>query len=173
MKALSVSACGTVCALAVILAGTTPVGGAERSERLLGGNENPPVVSDGTGRFGAVLRKDRIDFKLRYDVSNVTQAHVHIANPGNNGGIAAFLCSNLGNAPSEATQACPPSPTRVEGEILAADVLEVLDGTTVVLAAGDLEGLILLMRQGATYANVHTEDHPAGEVRGQVNPRER
>jgi CHRD domain len=73
-------------------------GDVESAEKLLGGNENPPVVSDGSGRFRATLFDDRISFSLSYDVasdeSDVTQAHLHIANPGINGGIVVFLCSN-------------------------------------------------------------------------------
>ena len=79
-----------------------------QAERLLGGNENPPVITDGTGNFRARLFDDRIEFRLRYDVgfddSDVTQAHLHIANPGNNGAIVAFLCSNVGNTPAGATE---------------------------------------------------------------------
>jgi hypothetical protein len=37
--------------------------------------------------------------------SDALQAHLHIANPGNNGGIVVFLCSNHGNTPPDATSA--------------------------------------------------------------------
>jgi hypothetical protein len=151
-----------------------------RSERLLGGNENPPIISDGSGSFRARLREDRIPFRLRYDVafgeSDVIQAHLHIANPGNNGGIVVFLCSNAGNTPVGATQRdCPDSPGEVSGEIVAEDVLTVTEGDppVVIFEAGTLEGLKQLIRQSSVYANVHTDDHPAGEIRGQMNPRRR
>jgi hypothetical protein len=86
--------------------------GIGSADRLLGGNENPPVISDGSGSFRATPFGDRIPFTLRYDDANedsdVTQAHLHILNPGNNGGIVVFLCSNLGNPPEGATQRdCP------------------------------------------------------------------
>jgi CHRD domain len=151
-----------------------------RAERLLGGNENPPVITDGTGNFRARLFDDRIEFRLRYDVgfddSDVTQAHLHIANPGNNGTIVAFLCSNVGNTPAGATvRACPPSPEVIEGDIVAADVQAVSEGdpAVTIIEAGDLEGLARLIRQSSVYANVHSDDFPAGEIRGQLNPRER
>jgi hypothetical protein len=161
------------------------VGGAqaaaqERAEKLLGGNENPPVISEGSGSFTAVSEADTISFELNYDVgaaeSDVQQAHLHVANPGNNGPIVVFLCSNLGNVPPGATaQACPPSPGTVTGNIVAADVLTASEGDPPVeiIAAGDLEGLKRLIEQSSVYANVHTDDHPAGEIRGQMNPRRR
>ena len=50
------------------------------SEELLGGHENPPVISDGTGDFTAVLDVDRIPFQLTYDVasegSDADRAHL-------------------------------------------------------------------------------------------------
>lgn len=150
-----------------------------RAERLLGGNENPPVISDGSGRFRARLLDDRIRFRLSYDVasegSDVLQAHLHIANPGNNGGIVAFLCSNV-EMPPAIQPDCPDSPGEVSGDIFAGDVMEVTSGPpdeVVIIEAGDLEGLQRLIDQGSVYANVHTDDHMGGEVRGQLEPRRR
>lgn len=185
MRALAVSALlasGVMAAGAVGPAAATQF--SERlvsgfSERLVGGNENPPVVSDGSGRFVARSKHDLIRFVLRYkDLTEVTQAHIHIANPGNNGGVTAFLCSNLEGAPP-GVGPCPPAPAVVRGEIAAQDVREVTVATDdpaepiVVLEAEDFKGLIRLIRQGATYVNVHTMEHPGGEIRGQINPRRR
>ena len=145
---------------------------------LLGANEVPPVVTGGDGEFDFDFRRRGIEFELEYDVesggSDVTQAHIHVANPGNNGGIAVFLCTNLGNNPPGATlRPCPRSPGEVEGTIVAGDVQTVLGANGIIIEAGDLEGLRRLMDGGATYVNVHTDAHPPGEVRGQTNPRER
>ena len=84
-----------------------------------------------------------------------------------------FLCSNLGNTPVGATvRECPPSPGQVDGDIVAGDVLPVADGepptATPIIGAGDLEGLKLLIDQGAVYANVHTPAHATGEIRAQL-----
>ena len=159
----------------VLLADAAPAQQVRQAERLRGGNENPPVITDGLGRFRAELLPDRISFRLRYDIatelSDVQQAHLHVANPGNNGGIVVFLCSNLGNSPDGVTaRDCPLSPGVVEGDIVATDVLADAEGSVV---AGDLDGLVRLIKQGAIYANVHSDDHPAGEIRGQMSPRTR
>jgi hypothetical protein len=172
----------TMALSATILLALGTAGSAQqvRSERVLGGNENPPVISDGSGSFRARLEDDSIAFRLRYDVesdgSDALQAHLHIANPGNNGGIVVFLCSNRGNTPPVATQRdCPPSPGLVTGDIVAADVLAVSEGDPAVeiIAAGNLDGLKRLIEQSSVYVNVHTDDHTGGEIRGQMNPRRR
>jgi hypothetical protein len=151
------------------------------SQPLRGGHENPPVISDGVGRFFANVVEtaqgvQEIEFHLRYNVvdgaSDVQQAHIHIANPGVNGGITAFLCSNLDTL---ADNDCPASPGVVDGVILSEDVLAVTEGdpAVTIIEAGDIDGLAKLMLDGATYANVHTINHPGGEVRGQINPQPR
>jgi hypothetical protein len=55
----------------------------------------------------------------------------------------------------------------VTGRITAANVIA---GATAPqqLAAGDLAAVITAIRAGATYANVHTNLSPGGEIRGQI-----
>ena len=152
----------------------------ERSERLLGGNENPPVISAGSGSFEVRFEGDSATFRLRYDVasegSDATQAHLHISNPGTNGGIVVWFCTTEGieGAP-EGTPECPHSPAELTGEISVEDVLAVAAGDPPVeiIAAGDFEGLQRLIEQSSVYVNVHSDNHPPGEIRGQMNPRRR
>jgi hypothetical protein len=164
-------------AASLALATALCVGGASealaaRCTLIIGASENPPVVSNGRGRF-LIDRTatDTLAYRLRYSIpgAEVTQAHIHIANPGNNGGIAAFLCGGAG-AP-----VCPSPSGLVEDEFGADDVRRVDDedsGATII-QAGDLDGLFKLIRDGATYVNVHTQEHTTGEIRCQINPRER
>ena len=91
-----------------------------------------------------------------------------------------FLCSNLGNTPVGAqVRECPITQPPagqgiVEGDIVAGDVLPVVDGepatATPIIGAGDLEGLKLLIDHGAVYVDVHTPEHEAGEARAQLLP---
>jgi hypothetical protein len=37
------------------------------------------------------------------------------------------------------------------------------------LAGGSLDDLVHLIRTGQAYVNVHTEQYPAGEIRGQID----
>ena len=177
----------TLCLSGAFLFALGNAGSAQQvnSEELLGGHENPPVISDGTGTFAAQLDIDSIPFQLTYDVgaegSAPDQAHLHIANPGNNGGIVVFLCSNLGNTPVGAqVRECPITQPPagqgiVEGDIVAGDVLPVAAGeppaAIPIIEAGDLDGLTLLILEGAVYVDVHTPEHETGEIRAQLlNP---
>lgn len=165
--------------LAILLGLSTPTLAYERAEPLLGANEVPPVVSAGEGTFKAVILDHKIEFEFTFeglmrDMSDVTQAHIHVGNPSKEGGVTVFLCTNLGNTPAGATyRACPSSPGEVVGKIVAADVQGVVGKDGFILKAGDLEALKRLIEDGATYVNVHTEAYPKGEIRGQINPRER
>lgn len=163
----------TIAAPAALLLnlGGIPVAIADEKARLLSVDENPPIITSADGRFKAKIHNDRIDFRLEYDgiESNIRQAHIHVENPGRNGPIAVFLCTNLGNTPLGATdRPCPASPGTVEGSIVADDVI--MAGN---VPAGDLDAIAQILRQGAAYINVHSFDHPGGEIRGQVSPRRR
>lgn len=145
--------------------------GGNNKATLLGANENPLVITDADGRFRANVRRNRVDFRLRFQGldSGVQQAHIHVANPWDNGPIAVWLCTNIMNTPPGATdRACPDPGGTVRGSIVADDVQAAGP-----LAAGDLDSLVKLMSQGALYVNVHSDKVPSGELRGQINARRR
>ncbi len=137
--------------------------------KLQGVQEVPAVSSAGTGSFRAKIRGDENSFELSYAEleGNITQAHIHFAQKGVNGGISVFLCTNLGSSPVP-VQACPPSPATISGVITAADVIGPIGQN---IQAGELDRLIEAIRKRATYINVHTDLMPTGEIRGQVRRR--
>jgi len=164
MAGLALLACAAV-ALAVA--------GPKNFRALLTGYEEVPAVSTvGGGNFRARISNDetRIDYELSYaDLEgSVTQAHIHVGQPGVNGGISVWLCSNLGSPPTPAgTQPCPPPPATITGTITAADVV---GPTAQGVAPGEFGELLRAIRAGRTYANVHSTKFPSGEIRDQLAP---
>ncbi|HVF77922.1 MAG TPA: CHRD domain-containing protein [Solirubrobacteraceae bacterium] len=168
-------ALGVACAGAIAVTGTAAIaGGGKQIKGALDGFEEVPAVSTtASGKFRAVVTpsENGFTYKLSYSAleGDVTQAHIHVGQPGVNGGVSVFFCSNLGNGPA-GTQACPPGPATVEGTIEAAGVLgPAAQG----IAAGELAELIGAIRGGVTYANVHSTKFPGGEIRSQLRASSR
>jgi len=130
---------------------------------LSGYQETPTLSSNGRGRFSATVndKTSSIQYKLTYNglATNVNVAHIHLGARGIAGGVAAFLCGG-GGKPQ-----CPPTGGTVTGTFVAPDVVAI---PTQGLPAGDFADLVRAVRAGATYANVHTTQFPAGEIRGQI-----
>jgi hypothetical protein len=139
--------------------------------KLSGFNEDPATVSTpASGNFrGRIDRPGmKIDYDLSYEgfpaTSTVTQAHIHFGGNHQSGGISVFLCSNLGNGPA-GTQACPASPAKISGTIVAANVIGPAGQG---IGPGELAELLEAIDEGVTYVNVHTTVFPGGEIRGQI-----
>ena len=135
--------------------------------RLAGTQEVPAVSTDASGGFQARLVGEALHYELRYaDLEGaISQAHIHFGQRSVNGGVAAFLCSNLGNGPT-GTQACPASPATITGIITSTDVVgPAAQG----LAPGEFDELVRALRNGTAYVNVHTNTFPGGEIRAQLN----
>lgn len=131
--------------------------------QLDGFREVPPIITDGKGRFHAKidLAAGTISYKLTYSglPSAATAAHIHLGQPGVNGGILAFLCGGPAKA------ACPPSGT-VTGTLAAGDML---GPNGQVLAPHDFnKALRALLRKNCAYVNIHSTGYPAGEIRGDL-----
>jgi hypothetical protein len=138
--------------------------GRELRARLTGFQETPlTLVSSARGQFLATISEDEtsIDFQLSYQGfdTDVGAAHIHLGRPATSGGVTIFLCGGGGRP------ACPVRTGIVQGTIRAANVIAIPAQD---LAAGDLASVIMAIRAGATYANVHSVKHPGGEIRGQI-----
>ena len=138
--------------------------GRELRARLTGFQETPmTLVSSANGQFRGKISEDEtsIDFTLSYEGfdTDVLAAHIHLGRPATSGGVTIFLCGGGGRPP------CPVRAGTVEGTITAANVMAIPAQD---LAAGDLASIIAAIRDGATYANVHSRKRPGGEIRGQI-----
>ena len=117
---------------------------------VMTGFEEVPAVSTGaTGEFRARINNDETEifYELSYSglEGAVTQAHIHLGQPAVNGGIGAFLCTNVGGPAG--TQPCPPSPATITGTITASDIIgPAAQG----IAPGEFAELVRAIRAGAT-----------------------
>ena len=122
---------------------------------LLGRAEVPPVDSNDAGVALFKLRADgsSIDYLLIVaNIEDVTQAHIHLAPAGSNGGVVAFLYGG---------PTVSPNGILARGTIAAGDLIGSLAGATIA-------DLVAEMAAGDAYVNVHTLVHPGGEIRGQI-----
>ena len=143
-----------------------PGNGKLKSKRMSGYLEVPSVSTSGKGTIETRIRNgSKIDFKLTYSglTGNPAAAHIHLGQPGVNGGVVAFLCGG-GGKPT-----CPASTSgTVSGTIVAADIQAL--AVQGIAGPADFAEVIAAMKAGFTYANVHTALFPGGELRGQVSP---
>lgn len=156
-----------------VVAALLPIASAQAEHReiravLVGSQEVPAVSTTAFGGFRVRIAGNTVHYELAYDKleGDVTQAHIHIAQRGVNGGVAVWLCSNLPSPPTPAgVQACPAAPGRITGTISAADVV---GPSAQGIAAGEFEELVRALRNGTAYANVHSSKFPGGEIRSQL-----
>lgn len=149
---------------------------------LSGFEEVPSVSTVATGDFRATINNDEseITYELSYSAleGTVQQAHIHFGQESVNGAIQVWLCSNLPSPPTPpsppnpAIQPCPAAPATITGTITAAHVIGQPAGPPAGqgIQPGEFAELIKAIRAGKTYANVHTNKFPGGEIRSQLGP---
>jgi hypothetical protein len=129
---------------------------------LIGYNETPSLNSTGVGDLTLTIFSDHITFDLTYSglSGNPMAAHVHIGQVGVAGGVSFFFCGGGGKP------ACPAATSgEVSGTVVAADVV---GPTAQGFPAGDFTDVVKAIEAGFSYANMHTAQFPAGEIRGQL-----
>lgn len=151
----------TALAVVTLLAAASAVRAQDTVRAQLHGFfEVPAISTTGSGELTGTLDADSIEYTLSYAgiPTVVSAAHIHVGQKDVNGGVSAFLCGGGGKP------ACPPSGS-VSGTITA---LDVIGPTGQGVGAGEFEELAAAMRAGVTYANVHSAQYGAGEIRGQI-----
>lgn len=128
---------------------------------LGGGAEVPAVETAAGGSAEFVLSEDGASLSFSVDVDGLedtTMAHIHLAPAGENGPPVVWL-----HTQEQAPELVPGmfSGTLASGTITADDLVGPLEGAT-------LEELLAETVAGNTYVNVHTEEFPDGEIRGQI-----
>ena len=148
----------SIAVIAILFSASAFAGGGNYRAHCQGANEVTPVDSQAQCQAIFQLTKDGSGLQYKLIVANaefVTQAHIHRGFEGDNGPVVAFL---FGFVPEGDSSNGP----LAQGVITNADLIGPLAG-------GTIEDLITLMESGNTYVNVHTQQNPAGEVRGQIH----
>jgi hypothetical protein len=126
----------------------------EYSTVLSGDQEVPPVNTQATGiaDFSLSNDGDSIDYTITAtDIEAVTAGHIHFGIEGQNGPVVVTLFEfDL-----------PQNEVSESGTISADDLYGPLEGM-------QISDLVDTFNDGNAYANIHTEQNPNGEIRGQI-----
>lgn len=123
---------------------------------LSGENEVPPVQSSATGlaEFTPPVN-DSIKYRINITgISGATGAHIHSGQAGENGEVVADLLTSM--KVNDVSYGMT-----IRGNLSDSSLKGPMEGKT-------LEDLVVAMDSGQTYVNIHTTQHPDGEIRGQV-----
>lgn len=152
-------------ALVALIPGTRAQGARSVRGDMNGFQEDPSVSTTGHGSFTAKIDDDTqvIEYELSYadlEGGATLFAHIHLGAHDHNGGVSAFLCGG-----STKPTPCPTGGGTVTGTIVPVDVVGP-NGQGI--EPGSWTELVRAIRAGHTYANVHTQRWPGGEIRGQI-----
>ncbi|MBM4028350.1 MAG: CHRD domain-containing protein [Planctomycetes bacterium] len=128
--------------------------------RLTGAPAGTDIAATGEAVFTLSPNGEILSYRLSVQgLENVTMAHIHIASaPGTDGPPAVWL---FPPAPPAVTLPGPFSGLLGEGNITTARFVGPLAGRT-------LADLLTAIRENRAYVNVHTQQFPAGAIRGPV-----
>ena len=153
-------ALGSVFAVSAISSTSTAYANHDFVANLTGQEEVPAVDTQATGeaRFIPILpNNDTLDFFVNAtDIQNVTAAHIHSGILGENGPIAVTLFT------FDPTQNPNQNGLTINGTLAAINLEGPLQGKAI-------SDLITAIKGNSTYVNVHTVQHPDGEIRGQLS----
>lgn len=126
---------------------------------LSGQNEVPPVETSATGEGEfTVPANGTIKYKVNVTgISNATGAHIHMAKAGENGDVIADLLRTPTSKDKDTAYGMI-----FRGNLTDSSLKGTMEGKTI-------DDLAAAMDSGETYVNVHTTEHPDGEIRGQIS----
>lgn len=155
--------------LALVMAIAAPLAGcpvaigpdamADFTATLSGQAEVPSVSTPTTGDARLFIHPDSnaIDFELVIEqgqnVLGAEGAHLHCATAGENGPVVAFLAGEVPGGFDGRVE--------LEATLTDANIVDDSCGATI-------SELVDAMFDGRVYVNVHSEEHPAGVIRGQL-----
>lgn len=123
--------------------------------KLKGENEVPPVTTDAEGKVKLKVKELNIKYKLNITgITDATMAHIHQGKSGENGEPVVDLLAD-GNKQKTSNGLF------INGSIVDSGLIGPMKGKTI-------SDLVSSINDGNNYVNVHTQAHPDGEIRGQL-----
>src|SRR5688500_2220155 len=153
-------------------------GNTEFTATLSGKEVVPPVNTDGTGVANFEVSQNTVNYQINVlNTGTVTMVQIHSGGVGTNGEVLATLfkskgkdanlfddfpkLSTLSPKSSDISSTQRSSSFSASGNVQASDLTGSLAGKTI-------NDLVSAIQSGNTYVVVHTEEHPKGELRGQI-----
>jgi hypothetical protein len=145
----------TIGLVAVTTSGLTNLAFAQVPQKIImnlsGSEEVPPVQTEATGVAEFTPGENSVGYSINAtNIEGVTAGHIHLGKQGENGPIVVTLFKY--DSPMNQVS---------ENGTFTADKLE---GP---LAGKELSDLAIAGANGTLYANIHTQQNPNGEIRGQ------
>jgi hypothetical protein len=155
--------------VAISLGGLALAGLNLNSSIHLAGDFEVPMrdtSAQGQATFHIAADGQSVDYKLiASNIENAFMAHIHCGTPTTNGPIVVWLY------PSTAPTPGPPGSGRhdgvlAQGTFTDADVIDRAPSPACPGGVEDLADVVELIQNGGAYVNVHTDQLPGGEIRG-------
>ena len=153
---LAVIAMAMTSLIFVVTAATQSYGQNEKYRaKLAGDNEIPPINTTAEGVINFKTKDGSMSWKMNITgITDATGAHIHKGRNDTNGGVIVDLLK-------VSKQSNTPTGLVMRGNITDSSLTGTMKGRT-------LADLKTAMANGDTYVNVHTKNHPNGEIRGQI-----
>ncbi len=119
---------------------------------LSGQEEVPPANSTATGMAEFTPSGESVSYNVNAtDIQGVTAGHIHTGAQGENGPVVVTLFT-FDSAQNQVSQNGTITADKLEGPMQGKQISDLANA----------------MKNGTTYVNIHTEQNPNGEIRGQI-----
>ena len=142
----------------------------------------PPVETGGSGMANFEVSDNSISYQINVlNAGKITSVQIHKGVAGTNGDVLATVFKPKGNS-GNLIDDLPkigdlPKISDISSITQKSSSFSASGNINEIALTGPMKGkpiadLVIAMQSGETYVNVQTEDHPEGELRGQISEAE-